>query len=73
MPLKCCSSVKHCASCGGFGVDRLNAPAWMASPMGRPAGAAAKGTVTLLYSARDREHKNAVLLRDHLLAHLRKG
>jgi uncharacterized protein YeaO (DUF488 family) len=37
------------------------------------AGAATNGTVTLLYSSRDREHNNAVVLRDYLLAHLRKG
>ena len=34
---------------------------------------AAKGTLTLLYSSRDREHNNAVVLRDYLLAHLGKG
>jgi uncharacterized protein YeaO (DUF488 family) len=27
--------------------------------------------VTLLYSSRDREHNNAVVLRDYLLAHCR--
>jgi uncharacterized protein YeaO (DUF488 family) len=32
--------------------------------------AARSGEVTLLYSARDREHNCAVLLRDHLLARL---
>ncbi len=32
--------------------------------------AAAAGDVTLLYSSRDREHNNAVALRDYLLAHL---
>ena len=37
------------------------------------ADAAAKGTLTLLYSSRDREHNNAVVLRDYLLAHLGKG
>jgi len=33
--------------------------------------AAAKDDVILLYSSRDREHNNAVVLRDYLLAHLR--
>jgi uncharacterized protein YeaO (DUF488 family) len=32
--------------------------------------AARSGPVTLLYSARDREHNSAVVLRDHLLARL---
>jgi uncharacterized protein YeaO (DUF488 family) len=32
--------------------------------------AAASGDVTLLYSSHDREHNNAVALRDYLLAHL---
>jgi len=32
--------------------------------------AAAKGEVTLLYSSRDREHNNAVALRDYLLDRL---
>lgn len=31
--------------------------------------AAASGDVTLLYSSQDREHNNAVALRDYLLAH----
>jgi uncharacterized protein YeaO (DUF488 family) len=46
-----------------------------ANPAGwRPlANAAADGTLTLLYSSRDREHNNAVVLREYLLAHLRKG
>jgi len=35
--------------------------------------AAAKGDVTLLYSSRDREHNNAVVLRDYLLTHLRES
>ena len=34
------------------------------------ADAAASGDVTLLYSSRDREHNNAVALRDYLLAHM---
>jgi len=44
------------------------------SPEGwRPlAEAAAAGDVTLLYSSRDRDHNNAVVLRDYLLTH-RKG
>ncbi len=33
--------------------------------------AAAEGDVTLVYSARDREHNSAVVLRDYLQAHLR--
>ena len=33
--------------------------------------AARSGEVTLLYSARDRDHNSAVVLRDHLLARLR--
>lgn len=39
------------------------------------AEAAAAGSLTLLYSSRDREHNNAVVLRDYLLAHIqaRKG
>ena len=36
------------------------------------ADAAVQGTITLLFSSRDREHNNAVVLRDYLLAHLRK-
>jgi uncharacterized protein YeaO (DUF488 family) len=36
------------------------------------ADATRHGDVTLLYSSRDREHNNAVVLRDYLLAHLRK-
>jgi len=35
--------------------------------------AARNGDVTLLYSSRDRDHDNAVALRDCLLAHLRTG
>lgn len=35
--------------------------------------AARSDDVTLLYSSRDREHNNAVVLRDYLLAHLEKG
>jgi uncharacterized protein YeaO (DUF488 family) len=31
--------------------------------------AAARGHVTLLYSARDREHNNAVVLRDYMKSH----
>lgn len=34
------------------------------------ADAAAGGDLTLLYSSRDREHNNAVVLREYLLAHL---
>lgn len=34
--------------------------------------AARKGHLTLLYSARDPEHNNAVVLRDYLIAKLRK-
>lgn len=34
------------------------------------AAAARRGPVTLLFSSRDREHNNAVALRDYLLAHL---
>jgi uncharacterized protein YeaO (DUF488 family) len=34
------------------------------------AEAAAVGDVTLLFAARDREHNSAVVLRDHLRAHL---
>lgn len=37
------------------------------------ADAAAGGDVTLLYSSRDRDHNNAVTLRDYLHTHLRKG
>ena len=37
------------------------------------ADAAKQGSVTLLFSSRDREHNNAVVLRDYLLAHLGKG
>ena len=33
--------------------------------------AAAQADVTLVYSSRDREHNNAVVLRDYLLARLR--
>ena len=36
------------------------------------ADAAAEDTLTLVYSARDRDHNNAVVLRDYLLARLRK-
>ncbi|HET7311174.1 MAG TPA: DUF488 family protein [Mycobacteriales bacterium] len=35
--------------------------------------AARSGPVTLLYSSRDRDHNNAVVLRDYLVAHLEKG
>ncbi len=35
------------------------------------AEAARRGPVILLYSSRDREHNNAVMLRDYLLSHLR--
>jgi len=35
--------------------------------------AARHGRLTLLYSSRDREHNNAVVLRDYLLAHTKKG
>lgn len=35
--------------------------------------AAADGDVTLLYSSRDRDHNNAVVLRDYLSSKLRKG
>lgn len=34
------------------------------------ADAARSGTVTLLYSSRDRDHNNAVALRDYLIPHL---
>ena len=34
------------------------------------ADAARKGTITLLYSSHDREHNNAVVLRDYLLTHV---
>lgn len=37
------------------------------------ADAADAGDVTLLYSARDREHNNAVALRDYLLTSLRRS
>jgi uncharacterized protein YeaO (DUF488 family) len=37
------------------------------------AEAAAGGDVTLLFAARDREHNSAVVLRDHVLAHLAPG
>jgi uncharacterized protein YeaO (DUF488 family) len=37
------------------------------------ADAAASGEVTLVYSARDREHNSALVLRDYLLAQLREG
>jgi uncharacterized protein YeaO (DUF488 family) len=37
------------------------------------ADAAAGGDVTLLYSARDPEHNNAVALREYLVAHLESG
>jgi uncharacterized protein YeaO (DUF488 family) len=33
--------------------------------------ATTRGAVTLLYSSRDREHNNAVVLRDFLIAHAR--
>jgi uncharacterized protein YeaO (DUF488 family) len=36
------------------------------------AEAAADGDVTLLYGARDREHNRAVVLKDHVEAHLRR-
>jgi uncharacterized protein YeaO (DUF488 family) len=36
------------------------------------ADAARAGDVTLLYSSRDRQHNNAVALRDYLTAHLRQ-
>jgi uncharacterized protein YeaO (DUF488 family) len=35
--------------------------------------AAAAGDITLLYSSRDRDHNNAVALRDYLTTQLRKG
>jgi uncharacterized protein YeaO (DUF488 family) len=35
--------------------------------------AARTDDVTLLYSSRDREHNNAVVLRDYLVARLRSG
>jgi uncharacterized protein YeaO (DUF488 family) len=35
--------------------------------------AAQAANITLLYSSRDREHNNAVVLRDYLLAHLRNA
>ena len=35
--------------------------------------AAAAGDVSLAYSSRDREHNNAVVLRDYLIAHLPGG
>jgi uncharacterized protein YeaO (DUF488 family) len=37
------------------------------------AAAARHGRLTLLYSSRDREHNNAVVLRDYLLAHTKQG
>jgi uncharacterized protein YeaO (DUF488 family) len=37
------------------------------------ADAALAGDITLLYSSRDRDHNNAVVLRDYLQTHLRKG
>jgi uncharacterized protein YeaO (DUF488 family) len=40
-----------------------------AKPQGWQPLLAKPGDVTLLYSARDREHNNAVALRDYLLAH----
>ncbi|MGV1009662.1 MAG: DUF488 domain-containing protein [Dermatophilaceae bacterium] len=45
-----------------------NPQAWQ--PLADAAGA---GDLTLLYSSRDRDHNNAVALRDYLLAHLGKG
>jgi uncharacterized protein YeaO (DUF488 family) len=36
------------------------------------ADAARVGDVTLLFSSRDREHNNAVALRDYLTAHLQQ-
>jgi len=36
------------------------------------AAAASRGTVTLLYSSRDREHNNAVVLRNYLLSRTRR-
>ena len=36
----------------------------------RLADAAAQGTITLVYSARDEEHNSAVVLREYLLEHL---
>lgn len=36
-------------------------------------GAARKGVVTLLYSAKDSKHNNAVALRDYLLAKLQRS
>ena len=45
-----------------------NPPAW------RPlADAARRSDITLLYSSRDREHNNAVVLLDYLQAHLQHG
>ncbi len=35
--------------------------------------AATTGDITLVYSSRDREHNNAVVLRDYLLTHLPGG
>lgn len=35
--------------------------------------AVGEGDVTLLFSSRDREHNNAVALRDYLLAHIARG
>lgn len=37
------------------------------------AAAARRGRLTLLYSSRDREHNNAIVLRDYLFAHTKKG
>ena len=37
------------------------------------ADAALAGDITLLYSSRDRDHNNAVVLRDYLQAHIPKG
>jgi uncharacterized protein YeaO (DUF488 family) len=45
-----------------------NASAWQ--PI---VDAVTDGDVALLYSSRDRDHNNAVVLRDYLLAHLEKG
>lgn len=45
-----------------------NQPAW--KPL---VDAATSGDVTLLYSSRDREHNNAVVLHDYLLDHLPEG
>ncbi len=45
-----------------------NAQAWQVL-----ADAAVAGDITLLYSSRDRDHNNALVLRDYLQDHLRKG